>query len=265
MAIFLRRHRGGGKVTSSWGNKNEIKLSQDRNTMYLKATGGGSHLYVLTAYTDKNCVRWRNHFGTLLVQKGEWELTWNKFTHKGKYLLIDQLVTGIRITVHASSDSAKNAVSGVFSDMKMDVDEFYAGYSCAACYRFLKDEVINFELGMTYSLISRSTKPGGLFYDDKTNSFRLLASLYLHLIVPYDMAKRLTTEKNHEYWREQFKSSKELKACWKYLLGFYTHFKWISRDHTKMRRAVNRLAQQCSFTTKSKIHRVRILLSGLEV
>jgi len=265
MAMFLARHGGGGKVTSRWDNESEIKLSQDGNKMYLKATGAGSHIYVLTAYTDKTCVKWRNHFGTLLEQKGEWELTWNEFTHKGKYLLIDHLGYRIRITVHVSTESAKSAVSGVFSDMKMDVDQFYAGYSCAACWRFLKDEVMNFELGMTYSLISRSTRPGGLFFDDKTNSFRLLASLYLHLIVPYDKAKRLTTEKNHYYWQEQFKSSKELKACWKYLLGFYTHFKWISRDHMKMRRTVNQLAQQCSFTARPKIYRVRILMSGLEV
>jgi len=264
MAMFLAPHRGGGKVTSYWDNENEIELSQDGYSMYLKATQGGSHLYVLTAYTDKTCVMWRNHFGMLLVQKGEWELTWNKFFYKGRYLLIDHLRSWIRITVHVSLESAKNAVLGVFSDMKMDVDEFDAGYSTAACYRFLKDEVMNFELGMKYSLISRSTIPGGLFYDDKTNSFRLLASLYLHLTVPYDMAKRLTTEKNHEYWQEQLKSSEKLQACWKYLSAFYSHFKLVSRDHMKMRRTVNRLAQQCSFTTRSKIHRVRILMSGLD-
>jgi len=168
--------------------------------------------------------------------------------------------------VHVSSESAKNALLGVFNDVKVNVEQpFYAGYSSAACWRFLSDEVINYELGMTLGLVSRSTIPGGLFYEDRTNSFRLVASLYLHLMVPYEMSKRLITEKNREYWQEQLKSSRELKACRRYVLSLYNHFKCISRDHMKMRRTVNQLAQQCSFTTRSKIHRVRILMSCLQV
>jgi len=268
MAVFIAPYQGGSKVTSSPGKRkpSEINISQNGNNMHLQGTGSGSKIHVLMAYTDKTSVKWKNHFGMLIEQQGEWVLTWNKSTSKGKYLLIDQfdhLRYRIRITVHDSSWSAKNLVLGVLGDVKKNIKQFHVGNSSAACWRFLGDEVINHELGMTWGLVSRSTIPGGLFYEDKTNSFRLLASLYLHLMVPYHIAKRLTTEKNREYWQDQLKSSQELKECRRDVLSLYNVFWELSRDHMKMRRTVNRLVQQCSFTTRSKIQRVRILLSDL--
>jgi len=255
---------GGGKVTSNWDTASEITLSQNGNKMYLKATGGGSHIYILTAYTDKNSPVYRLHFGTLLEQKGEWELTWNRITRKGKYLLIDHLGKSIRIAVCESSERAKNKFAGVYEDEKMHVLQSYGGYSSAACWRFLKDEVLNFELGMIYSSIY--TKAGGLFYeDDKTNCFRLLASQYIHLKLPYDIAKRVTTKKNHAYWGGMLKSSRELKDCWKYGTSFYADLKSISREHPKLLKTINQIAQQCRFTTGTDVDFITSLIKSFKV
>jgi len=262
MALFLTRERGGGRVTSEWSNAREISLSQNGKTMHLRATGGGSHLYFLTAYTDKNSPLYRVHFGLVLEQKGEWELTRNKVTRKGKYLLIDHLGWRIRIAVCSSSERARNKVAAVYDYVKMDVEQSYAGYASAACWRWLKDEVMNFELGMLYSSIY--TKAGGLFYEkDKTNCFRLVASLYLHLKFPYDMAKRVTTKKNDVYWLENLWSSKELKECWKYRFSFYDDLKRISRQHPKMSKTLKQMAKQCRFATGSNVDFSRNLMKSL--
>jgi len=264
MVVFLTREMGGGRVTSEWRNVSEIKLSQNGNTVYLKATGGGSHIYMLTAYTDKNSPHYRLHFGLLLEQKGEWELTWNKVTRKGKWLLVDHLGRKIRIAVCESSEIARNKLANVYNDVKMDVEQSYGGYSSAACWRWLKDEVINHELAMLYSSVY--TKSGGLFYEeDKTNCFRLAVSKYLHLKLPYDLAKRVTTVHDHKYWLGELKSSRELKDCWKHAFSFYEDLKRISRKHPKMRKTINQLAEQVRFTTGSSIDFVRIIVKSLEV
>jgi len=266
MPVFKTHNEGGGKVTSEWRNASEITLSQNGNKMCLKATGGGSHIYLLTAYTDKNSPAYRLHFGTLLEQKGDWELTWNRSTRKGKYLLIDHLGRSIRITVCESSEGGKNKLSGVYDDddVKMHVQESYAGYSSAACWRFLKDEVMNYELGMIYSSIYK--KPGGLFYEnDKTNCFRFLGSQYLHLKLPYDIAKRMTTKKDHAYWGGMLRSSKELKDCWKYGISFYNDLKSISRKHPKMLKTINQLGQQCRFATGTDVAFITSLIKSFNV
>jgi len=232
--------------------------------MFLRVTGGGSHIYLLTAYTDKNSSKYRLHFGLLLEQKGVWELTWNKVTRKGKYLLIDHLGTKIRVAVFESSEIARNKMTNVFDDVKMELEQSYMGYSSAACWRWLKDEVMNHALGMLYSSVY--TKDGGLFYaDDKTNCFRFVSTEYLHLKLPYEMAKRMTTKKNHAYWVENLKLSKELQDCWKRAISFYDDLKRISRKHKKMRRTINQLAEQSVFTTGSSPDVVRNLLKSLRV
>jgi len=71
MALFSTRVMGGGKVESGWASPSEIELWQDGKSMHLKATGGGSQLWILTAYTDKNSKNYRLHFGALLEQRGE--------------------------------------------------------------------------------------------------------------------------------------------------------------------------------------------------
>jgi len=122
--------------------------------------------------------------------------------------------------------------------------------------------VINFELGMLFRPIC--TKAGGLFYEgDKTNSFRLAASLYLHLKLPYDMAKRETTKKNDVYWLKNLWSSKELKDCWKYGISLYDDLKRISRQHPKMTKTLKQIAKQCRFTTGSNVDFARNLMKSL--
>jgi len=255
-ALFFTHEMGGGKVTHEWRNASEIKLSQDRNVMFLRATGGGSHSWLLTAYTDRNSSKYRLHFGLLLEQKGVWKLTWNKVTHKGKYLLIDHLGTKIRIAVFESFESAGNKLTDVFDDVKMDLEQSYMGYSSAACWRWLKDEVMNRHLGLKYSSVY--SKGGGLFCaDDKTNSFRLVCAEYLHLKLPYKMAKRVTTKNNLAYWMGHIKSSKELQDCWKYALSFYEDLKRLSRKHEKMYKTINQVAEQSSFKTGSSLDFVR--------
>jgi len=262
MVLFLTREMGGGRVTSKWRNACEILLSQNGKIMYLRATGKGSHLYILTAYTDKNSPHYRIRFGLLLERKGEWELTRNKITRKGKYLLIDHLGRWIRIAVYGSFERARNNIAAVYDDVKMDVEQSYAGYASAACWRWLKDEVINFQLGMLYSSIY--TKAGGLFYEeDKTNCFRLAVSLYLHLKLPYDMAKRVTTKKNDVYWLLNLWSSKELKDCWKYGISFYDDLERISRQHPKMTKTLKQIANQWRFTTGSNVDFARNLMKSL--
>jgi len=263
-ALFLTQEKGGGKVTSEWRNASEITLSQNGRKMELKATGGGSNLYILTAYTDKNSPDYRLHFGLLCEQKGEWELTWNRVTSKGKYLLIDHLAKSIRIAVCKSFERGKNKLADVYEDMKMHVEESYVGFSSAACWRFLKGEVMNFELGMMYSSIY--TKAGGLFYEDnKTNCFRFMSSQYLHLMLPYDVAKRVTTKKNHAYWGGLLKSSRELKDCWKYGISFYNDLKKISREHPKLHKTIKQLGQQCRFTTGVDVAFIQSLIKSFEV
>jgi len=197
-ALFLTHEKNGGKVTSEWRRASEIKICQDRKIMFLRVTGGGCHCYFLTAYTDRNTKPYRLHFGLLLEQKGEFQLTWNNDTRKGNFLLMDHLGTKMRIAVCKNFESARNKITGVFVDVKMDLERFYIGYSSAACWRWLKDEVMNWELGLKYSDVYKWR--GGLFYaENMTNCFRFICSEYLHLQLPYEMAKRVTTKKNHEY------------------------------------------------------------------
>merc|ERR1719219_1088985 len=108
---------------------------------------------------------------------------------------------------------------------------------------------MNYELGLEYSCI---TNPGSLFEEDnKTNCFRLVASQYLHLKLPYDIAKMVTTEKNLGCWLGHLKSCKELKYSWKFGLSFLEDLKWISRKHRKLSETINEIAEQFSKMTAS--------------
>jgi len=107
--------------------------------------------------------------------------------------------------------------------------------------------------------ISIYSKPGDRFHENnKTNCFRFLITQWLHLMLPYHLAKTLTTEKNDESWLGQLES----KDMWKHELSFFDDLKRISKDHKKMRETVKQIIQQVN---GSNIGLVQTLMKGLEL
>jgi len=245
----------GGKVSSDCEEACQIKLEQDGKKIHLKATGGGSNVYLLTAYTPKTSADYKLHFGILLKQLGFWMLG----ETKGKWLLIHHFGKGVKVSVCATETIAKDLLTGVYGNIKMNVEMTEAGSSSAACWRFLGPDVLNFELSMPYSSIYCYT--GGLFYEnDMSNCFRLMADMFIYLKLEYRMARKVTKEKDHSYWRGKLGSSKELLEAGKYGLKFYDSLQAIAKDHKKMKKTVDQIAQQCKFAVGADVPVVRLLL-----
>jgi len=72
MTVFNAKSKIIGTPSDS---PSEIMLTQDGNRMHLKATGSGSDLSLLTAYTKASSKFYKLHFRLLLKQWGKWDQT----------------------------------------------------------------------------------------------------------------------------------------------------------------------------------------------
>jgi len=142
----------------------------------------------------------------------------------------------------------------------MEVHETAAGQSTAACWRFLGADVINFQLLMNYSSIY--TKSGGPFFEeDKTNCFRFLATLYIHLWLAYDLARKATTKKDYAYWRKTLFRNEKVQEAARYGLSFYRDLQKIAKKHPKMKKTFLQIKQQCKEAAGAEIHQVQFRLN----
>jgi len=230
----------GGKVASEHKSPSEITIAQDGNVLHLCATGPGSRLSLLTAYTEKDNATFRLHFGAMLKQRGKWVMTWKGTKTEGRFLLIDHLGHSIRIQTHRTAFAAKTKLSSVYKNTKMDVWESDGGFSSVACWRFLGAEVLNQQLSMKYSNIYKFYDVP-FFADNETNCLRFMSSMFLLLKLDYKLAKEATTKRNYKFWKDNWATDKKIIDTLTVASAFYEDLHSIFEDHPKKDKTIAQL------------------------